>query len=86
MKWMNGECKVIVANSSFGMGIDKKGVRFIVHARLPTSIDECYQECGRAGRDKLPSTCTLYMDSTWTRTCSRKYSFGRIEWAIRCYQ
>ena len=51
MKWMNGECKVIVANLSFGMGIDKKDVRFIVHARLPTSIDEYYQGCGRAGRD-----------------------------------
>ena len=60
MKWTNGECKVIVANSSFGMGIDKKDVRFIVHARLPTSIDEYYQQCGRAGRDGLPSTCTLY--------------------------
>ena len=60
MRWMNGECKVIVANSSFGMGIDKKDVRFIVHARLPTSIDEYYQQCGRVGRDGLPSTCTLY--------------------------
>ena len=64
-RWINGECKIIVANSSFGMGIDKKDVRFIVHARLPTSIDEYYQQCGRAGRDGLPSTCTLfykYMD------------------------
>ena len=60
MKWMNGECKLIVANSSFGMGIDKKDVRFVIHARLPTSIDEHFQQCGRAGRDGLPSTCTLY--------------------------
>lgn len=39
-KWMNGECNLIVANSSFGMGIDKQNVRFVIHARTPTSIEE----------------------------------------------
>ena len=59
-KWMNGECKVMVANSSFGMGIDKKDVRYVIHARIPTSIEEYYQQCGRAGRDGLPAKCVLF--------------------------
>ena len=63
-KWMNGECKLIVANSSFGMGIDKKDVRYVVHARIPTSIDEYYQQCGRAGRDGLPAKCVLFYKYT----------------------
>ena len=63
-KWVNGECKLIVANSSFGMGIDKKDVRFVIHARIPTSIDEYYQQCGRAGCDGLPAKCFLYYKYT----------------------
>lgn len=59
-KWMSGEVKVIVANSSFGMGIDKPNVRYVVHAKLPTSIEEYFQQCGRAGRDGLPSHCKLF--------------------------
>lgn len=59
-KWMNGEKKAIVANSSFGMGINKTDVRYIIHVRLPTSIEEYYQQCGRAGRDGLPSICKLF--------------------------
>ena len=59
-KWMSGEVKVIVANSSFGMGIDKANVRYVVHAKLPTNIEEYFQQCGRAGRDGLPSHCKLF--------------------------
>ena len=59
-KWMNGEVNIIVANSSFGMGIDKSNVRYVIHAKMPTGIDEYYQQCGRAGRDGLPSHCRLY--------------------------
>ena len=48
---INGECKLIVANSSFGMGIGQKDVRHVVHAQMPRSIVEYYQQCGRgAGR------------------------------------
>ena len=61
-KWMNGEKRAIVANSSFVMGIDKSDVRYIIHVKLPTSIEEYYQQCGRTGRDGLPSTCKLFYD------------------------
>ena len=56
-KWMNRECKVIVANSSFGMGIDKEDVRYVIHARIPTSIEEYYKQCGRAGQGWI--TCKM---------------------------
>lgn len=59
-KWMDGEVDVIVANSSFGMGIDKPNVRYVIHSRLPTSIGDYFQQCGRAGRDGLQSTCLLF--------------------------
>ena len=55
-----GALDLVVATSAFGMGIDKADIRFVVHADIPDSLDDYYQQVGRAGRDGDPALAALH--------------------------
>ena len=58
--FMKGEAQVVIATNAFGLGINKKDIRFVIHHDLPGTIEAYYQEAGRAGRDGKPSFCLLF--------------------------
>lgn len=71
-RWKNNECRVIVSTNAFGMGIDKPDVRLVVHLDMPGSLEEYYQEAGRAGRDEQRAYAVALCSNTDTAKLKKR--------------
>lgn len=86
--WKDGKTRVMVATNAFGMGIDKPDVRVVAHIDLPSSLEEYYQEAGRAGRDGRESFAVIIATPRDKATLSRRLSdsFPPKDYIRRIYE
>lgn len=87
-RWKNNECRIMVATNAFGMGIDKPDVRLVVHMDFPGSLEEYYQEAGRAGRDERKAYAVALCSGTDTAKLKKRLSdeFPDKKFIYRVYE
>lgn len=87
-RWKNNECRVIVSTNAFGMGIDKADVHLVVHIDMPGSLEEYYQEAGRAGRNEQKAYAVALCASSDSTKLKKRLAdeFPDKEFIYRVYE
>ena len=79
-EWISDKFDLMIATCAFGVGVEKKDVRTVIHSYIPSSADQYYQECGRGGRDGLPClSVMLYTDDDIKATMSMTQKVLTVE-------